>query len=144
MPDYRLFFDANSMSAHHLQGKSHIVTISKWVKGTVGHGNKVQRKPTIFFKERELPLVVNRTNGAIIAQLYGKDIDLWVGKRIELYATTTQFGAEVKDCIRIRPHIPKGKTSEPEVTEQPADEPDLTGHNLTDAIAAEMEANRGK
>ncbi len=146
MPDYRLFFDANSMSAVHLQGQSHILTISKWVKGKLGRGDKAQRKPIVYFKERELPLAINKTNGAILAQLYGKDIDQWVGKKIEIYPTTTQFGAEIKDCIRIKPHVPKGKASEVEVPErdEPAKvEPDQA-ETLTAKIAAEMEANRGK
>lgn len=144
MPDYRLFYDANSMSAHHLQGKSHIVTIAKWVAGKVGHGSKQQKKPTIYFKEKKLPLVVNKTNGALIAGMYGTNIDGWVGKTIEIYPTTTQFGSETKDCIRVRPKVPKGKPVKPDV-----DEPDndLPAEELTDdekAIIVAMEARAGE
>ncbi len=142
MPDYRLFFESSSMSAHHLQGVSHIVTISKWIKGKVGHGAKAQKKPVIYFKERELPLVVNKTIGAVIATLYGKDIDQWIGKRLEIYPTTTQFGPDIVDCIRVKPHIPKGKTSDVEVPAVVVAEPELT-----DKIRAEMEkveASRGE
>ena len=138
MPDYRLFFDANSMSAHHLQGKSHIVTIAKWVAGKVGHGNKQQKKPTIYFKERNLPLVVNKTNGAIIAGMYGTDINGWVGKKIEIYPTTTQFGSDTKDCIRVKPKIPTGNptAAEPIETEESAE---LTDEDKAAIQAAEAQ-----
>jgi hypothetical protein len=119
MPDYRLFFDATALSAHHLQGKPQIVVISKWIAGKVGHGAKAQKKPVLYFKDRTLPLAVNKTNGAIIAALYGRNLDGWIGKAIEIFPTTTQFGKDIVDCIRVTPKIPTGKVS----TEDPQPDP---------------------
>ena len=49
-------------------------------------------------------------NARVIAGLYGGfDSESWLGKKITLYPTTTTFGSQTVDCIRIRPLIPKGK-----------------------------------
>ena len=145
MPDSRLLYDANAMSAFHLQGKSHIVTIAKWIQGKLrkqGAGNKTEKKPVIYFQEKNLPLVVNKTNRAIIAGMYGNEIDNWIGKKIEIYPTTTKFGNELKDCIRVKPKIPTGK---PTQADEPEPAPELTDEDkraieLAEAAEARSES----
>lgn len=42
-------------------------------------------KGVLYFKETNKRLILNKTNGNKIAELYGKDTDGWMGKRITLY-----------------------------------------------------------
>lgn len=107
MPDVRLFFDAQCLFAYHLGNKEHTVTIAKVCAGElVGDGGRKTKKPMCFFEKRELPLALNKTNVKTIAAAYGYDANKWVGKVITLYPTTTQFGADQRECIRVK--IPTG------------------------------------
>ncbi|MCA9047422.1 MAG: hypothetical protein KDA89_01760 [Planctomycetaceae bacterium] len=49
---------------------------------------------------------MNKTNALIISGLYSDETDEWIGCRITLYPTETQFGAKMVDCIRIRDAVP--------------------------------------
>lgn len=105
--DYRLYFDANSLGAHHLMGQPVVVVIEKVERGKAGHGNKAERKPILHFKGKKLPFITNKTNARTIAALYGKRTSQWVGKAIELYPTTTKFGPDTVDCIRVSARMPE-------------------------------------
>lgn len=111
MPDVRKFFDKAYIYAYDLEGRDVTVTIERVTGGTlIGTGGKSNKKPIVFFKGTEKGLALNITNARVIAGLYGGfDSEQWIGKRITLYATTTTFGAQTVDCIRIRNVIPKGK-----------------------------------
>lgn len=105
-------FDKAYIYAYDLEGRDVTVTIERVTGGTlVGTGGKSNKKPVLYFKGRpEKGLALNITNAKIIAGLYGGfDSEKWVGKRITLYPTTTTFGSQTVECIRIRPSIPKGK-----------------------------------
>ncbi len=126
MPDVRTMYDKEFLYSFDLQGRDVTVEIVR-VKGgeLTGEGGKKSKKPVVYFKGKEKGLALNITNARIIASLYGsfKSED-WLGKRVTLYPTTTTFGKETVDCIRIRPTKPNGnKTAQPD-PEPPADEPD--------------------
>jgi hypothetical protein len=60
-----------------------------------------------YFRGCEKQLVLNGTNWDLIATaLYEEDSDSWPGKVIELFPTTTPFGAKVVPCIRVRRYRP--------------------------------------
>lgn len=110
--DYRAMFDGKYLGAWNLvdpegHQKDCTVTISS-VKAekVIMEGGQTNKKPLISFQGRELPMVCCKTNAKTIAGMYGNDTAAWVGKRITLYATTTQVGGQTKDCIRVRPAIP--------------------------------------
>ena len=122
MSHYRAFFDTQYVGVWDLDGADRIVTIAKVAPGTVGgqQGKAKSKKAIVTLREFEVPFACNVTNARTIAGMYGSDPREWVGKRIALYPTTTSFGGETVDCIRIRPTIPKG---EPErVGKRPVDE----------------------
>ena len=73
--------------------------------------NDGEMKPVVYFKGSSKGLVLNVTNGRVIADLYGSDTDGWVGKPIALVASTTDFQGRTVDCIRLRP--PVNKKAEP-------------------------------
>lgn len=108
MPHYRSMFESNGMLyACHLDGKDVTVTISKVEAGTItGSKGKKDKKPLVSFEGKQLKLGLNKTNGKTIAAMYGPNTDEWIGKRISLYATTTEFGSETVECIRVRPKVP--------------------------------------
>lgn len=115
MPDYRTMYDASDMLfAHDLQGREVTVEIEKVYAGElIGEKGRKSRKPFIKIKGREKKLALNKTNGKTIARLYGKNTDEWIGRLITLVPTTTEFGGETVDCIRVKPKVPTGKASAP-------------------------------
>lgn len=108
MTDYRSMFDSKYLFAFHLQGKEVTLQIEKVTGGElVSEGNRKTRKPLVYFKGKEKPLALNKTNAKLIAGMYGTDADKWTGKPLTIYPTTTKFGSETVDCIRVRP-VTKG------------------------------------
>lgn len=107
------YFDREYLHACDLQGAARDLTISRVASGTiVSEGGRKTRKPVVFFEAREgreapKGLALNKTNSKTIASLYGADTAAWIGKRVTLYPTTTTFGKEEVECIRVRPVAPK-------------------------------------
>jgi hypothetical protein len=121
LADYRLLYDSEHLYAFHLQGRDVTLEISRVTGGEVtGDGGKKSRKPLVYFKGKEKPLALNRTNGKTIATLYGNDASQWVGKLVTIYPTTTKFGRDTVDCIRVRASVPRGKASPDMVKEDAA------------------------
>lgn len=102
--DVRTLYDKEYLYAFDLQGKDVTVVIESVKGGTlVGTGGKSNKKPVIRFKGKEKALALNITNARVIAALYGGfDAELWLNKAITLYPTTTTFGSQTVECIRIR------------------------------------------
>lgn len=116
--------DRDWLFAFDLQGKDVTLTIEKVEAGNItGTGGKKSRKPVVHFKEgqNKKPLALAVTNCKAIASMYGNDVEQWVGKRVTLYPTTTSFGGETVECIRIRPVKPpeKGGRSATEEAREP-------------------------
>lgn len=85
------------------------VTIAKVEGRKLKNGSsKANSKPVLFFQGKEKGMACNKTNGKTIAAMYGPDVEKWIGKRITIYATTTTFGADTVECIRVRPMVPSG------------------------------------
>ena len=67
-------------------------------------------KPVVYFKETDKKLALNIANIKTIQKIYGVTrADLLVGKKIQIFRTTTSAFGEVKPCIRVRPFIPELK-----------------------------------
>lgn len=110
MADVRSMFDKEFLYAFDLDGREVVVEIASVTKGeVVGTGGKKAKKPVVRFKGKEKALALNITNVRTIGGIYGFKAADWVGKRITLYATTTNFGGQTVDCIRVRPTKPGAK-----------------------------------
>ena len=108
MPDFRSMYDRDYVYAFDLLGKDVTVTIASVEAATLtGQGGRKTKKPVVHFEGRDKGLALCKTNAKTIAALYTNDTDQWVGKKITMYPTTTMFGAETIECIRIRPAVPK-------------------------------------
>jgi hypothetical protein len=117
--DYRAMFEGKYMGAWNLvDGEGNKRDLTLTISGVeaqkiVGEGGKENKKPLISFAPtgtfQALPMVAGKTVAKTIAGMYGNDTRAWVGKKVTLYATTTSVGGQEKDCIRVRPAIPKEK-----------------------------------
>lgn len=97
-------------------------TESKWLKAADLKGHKVRltidhaevvefkdntKKLGVFFAGKEKGLVLNKTNAQLIGEQHGPDVGDWKGKVINIYPTTTDFGGERVECIRVEQFIPQ-------------------------------------
>lgn len=126
MPDVRTMYDKEFLYAFDLAGRDVTLTISRITQGKLtGTGGKSSKKPVIYFKERsEKGLGLCITNARTIAAMYGGfETEKWIGKRITMFPTTTDFGGRTVECIRIRPAIPAaGRASSTATPVPPAQE----------------------
>lgn len=68
--------------------------------GTERNGRS--RKPILYFQGMTKGLVLNKTNAARIAALYGPETANWTGQSIVLYTAETEYGGKACKCIRVR------------------------------------------
>lgn len=110
MPHWKSMVDKEFLGAWDLNGKDVHVTIDRVEAGEItGEQGKKSKKPICWIRGAKKPLALNVTNCKIIAALYGNDTSDWSGKRITLFATTTSFGGQTVECIRVRPKAPPAK-----------------------------------
>lgn len=104
----KLMDEKELLYAYDLDGKDVTLEIEKVTGGElVGEQGRKTKKPIASFKGTAKKLALNTTNCKQIVSLYGSnEVNDWVGKRVTLFPTTTEFGGKVMDCIRIRPMIP--------------------------------------
>ena len=72
-------------------------------------GAETDERWTLSFREFEKPMVLNSTNGQIIAAITGSDeSDAWIGQKIVLYVDpNVSFGGKLTGGLRCR--APKGQ-----------------------------------
>jgi hypothetical protein len=81
-------------------------------------GGASEQKPVLAFNGTEKKLVLNKTNAASIATIYGDRAEEWVGKRITVYPSKTQCGRDMVDCVRVRERVPAEPTKPAPTQEQ--------------------------
>lgn len=107
--DIRAMYDSRWIGAFHLSGKDVTLTIDRVEFAELrSTGNKVEKKPAVFFRETDKGLPLNKTNMKLLGGMYGYAHAAWIGKRITVYPTKAQFGGSTVDAVRIRPTIPRG------------------------------------
>jgi hypothetical protein len=102
-----MFDDKEFLFAFDLGGREVTVTIDRCTAGQiVGEQGRKSKKPMLSFVGKQKKLALNKTNGKIIAAMYGNETSAWAGKSIIIYPTTTTFGSETVECIRVKPVVP--------------------------------------
>ena len=101
-----------------------LVTISKVTRETVekgGYGKPKKDGYVLHFVEDVKPMVLNKTNGRLIAQITGSETDDgWIGKKIVLYhEPNVEFGGQLVGGIRVR--APRNQP--PQNTRAPVQQP---------------------
>lgn len=131
MSHWRSMFDNKYLGSWDLKhGQNYALTIDRVEAGTLtGQGGRSDKKPLVYFRGKEKPFALNKTNAKCIAAMYGADTSKWKGKRIAIYVTTTQSPEGVVDCIRVRPTPPAADKPANGVQKAepppPVDEPDM-------------------
>ncbi len=106
--DYRkMYDDKEHLYAYDLDGERTLEIASVSRGELTGDKNRKTKKPMVTFVGEPKKLALNKTNGKTIAKLYGRDTDHWAGELITIYPTTTDFGGETVDCIRVKPDRPQ-------------------------------------
>ena len=106
---YSELYPGRFLKADLLKGQKVTLTIKNLdVQGLVGETNKTENKVIVSFVERSLELVLPKTNGECFRRMFGNDPHAAAGKRVTLFPTTTKFGRDTVDCIRVwgSPDIP--------------------------------------
>lgn len=105
---YKQLMNPDYFGAYALPDGNDITVTIKHVKREVvtAAGGK-KEECTICHLVGQKPLILNATNGKTIAKLYGPFIQDWEGKQITMFASTTKFGGEVVECVRIRGVAPQ-------------------------------------
>jgi hypothetical protein len=99
--DIRNEFPSKFLKASDLGLNQPVVTIDRVERDKVGRGQDT--KPVIYFSGKEKGLVLNKTNANKIIELTGSAVtEEWTGFRVILFATTTEFGGETVECIRVK------------------------------------------
>lgn len=135
--DVRSMFDKEFLYHFDLQGRDVTVTIRKVVQGAVqGTDGKKQKKPVVYFDKATKALAMNITNVRTVGGMYGFTVAEWIGKRITLYATTTQMAGKTVECIRIRPTVPGAKVADGKLEDvAPPAEREAGGDDDHEAVA---------
>jgi hypothetical protein len=97
-------FPSKYVQASDLQGQTVTVQIALVQMEEVG--DEEENLPVVYFSGMKKGMVLNRTNAATIAALYGEETDRWRGAVISIYPTETQFGKKMVPCIRVKTGAP--------------------------------------
>ena len=108
---YKKLINPDYLGAYSLDpGKDMVLTIKAVGREMItGTGGKKEECPVCHWAEEQKPMILNVTNMKTIAKMYGPYIENWAGKKVQIYATTTKFGGDTVECLRIRKDPPEDK-----------------------------------
>jgi len=102
LPDtWSELFPNRFLHADLLKGRKVTLTIKNLDMEEMKTDKGVKSAVIAYFVERPLQLGTNKTNGFCLKRMFGNNPHNWIGKRITIYPTTTKFGPDTVDCIRI-------------------------------------------
>jgi hypothetical protein len=116
MPDYRTMYDREHIAAWDLPGDVNVKIVRVECKELTSQRGK-NKRPILFFEGKEKSMVINKTNGKTISNMYGLRTEDWIGKWVTLFKSSTSAGGETVDCIRIRPEPPRARSKAPAPSE---------------------------
>lgn len=94
-------FASHYLKAADLQGHDVTVTIRQVAFELVGRDR--ERKAVLYFVGKTKGVILNRTNAKKVVEIAGSALtEDWTGTVIVLYPTTTDFGGETVDCLRVK------------------------------------------
>lgn len=118
--DINQSFPSAYLKASDLGTSQPVVTIERVEQEPVGREKEM--KAILYFEGKDKGVVLNKTNARKIIELVGSsETDDWAGFKIRLFATTTEFGGETVECIRVKAAPPAGPRKP---TAKPTPEPE--------------------
>ena len=109
-------FPSAWLKAGDLNGTSHTVTIDRVEKAEMNDGAS---KPVVYFQNRTAGLVLNKTNAAILDDLFGPLTESWAGQPVVLRTEKVSYQGSMVDGIRLA--APAAQPTAPAA--QPATQP---------------------
>jgi arabinogalactan endo-1,4-beta-galactosidase len=109
-------FPSDYLRAVDLDNKEITVTMTDVRMEQIGEDNK----PVLYFQGKEKGMVLNKTNAASIANLYGDDTTDWTGEAITLFSAMVSFQGKTVPAIRVKPPSRKAAAKKPAAAPAPA------------------------
>ena len=86
------------------KGKDYEFHIERVTNEELENMGKTDIKPTLWFRNHEKGLVLNKTNARMLVDNFNSDeTDDWLGRKIFLFRTMTSSPTGMVACIRVRP-----------------------------------------
>jgi hypothetical protein len=107
--NFQKFFPSKYLNAVDLDGQGDVTVVIRSLdeEQIQGSDGTTENKPVLRLQGTQKGLILNRTNAETISQLYGNDIENWVGKRIALHVEKDVHAFGKKwDVVRIRGQVP--------------------------------------
>lgn len=98
---YSALYPGRFLKADLFLGKKITLTIKNINIEELAGEKGSESKVVVSFTERPLEYVMPKTCGFALKRMFGNNPRLWVGKRVTWYPTTTKFGKDTVDCIRV-------------------------------------------
>lgn len=99
---YSEMYPSRFLKADMFKGKKVTLTIKDIIgEDLIGDKDKTEAEWIVRFVEKAFEFVMNKTNAYCLYRMFGGDPHSWIGKKVTFYPTTTKFGRETVDCIRI-------------------------------------------
>lgn len=113
---WKKLVNPNYLGAYSIEDGKDLIYRIKQVRmeDIVGENGRKESGMIAYFHDAPKPMILNRTNAKTIQKLTGSPyIEDWADHYVQLYATTTRFGGDTVECLRIRPFEPKVDQSRP-------------------------------
>ena len=91
-------FSSNYLKAADVQGQIQLV-MARTAMEQLGD----EMKLVLFFQGHEKGMVMNKTNSANVANMYGPETDNWVNQPIVLASAMTDYQGKSVPCLRLYP-----------------------------------------
>ncbi len=92
-------FPSKYVAAGDLSGREVPVDIARISSESMSEG---ESRPVLYFAGMQKGMVLNRTNAKRIEAVHGSETNNWIGARIVLYPSETEFRGDTVPCIRVR------------------------------------------
>lgn len=107
---YKKLINPDYLGAYSLEpGQDMILTIKSVGKEVItGTGGKQEECIVCRWVEDQKPMILNVTNCKTISKMLKTPyVEKWAGHKVQIYATTTKFGGDTVECLRIRKDQPE-------------------------------------
>lgn len=64
--------------------------------------DETEERPVLYFEEDERGFGLNKTNAGSISSMYGPMTEDWIGKKVTLYQTETDYQGSRVPCVRVK------------------------------------------
>jgi len=99
--DFDQLYPGKFLKAGLFLGKDVILTIKKIELKELGTEEEKETKVIASFAETPKQLVLNKTNGSCIKEMFGRNTDQWIGKRVTFFPAKVDYG-DTDLAIRVR------------------------------------------